>query len=62
MAIYSDRVTADVIECTEFPELAQRYRVRSVPQIVMNEHVQFLGAQPEPVFLDAVLRAAEPVA
>jgi glutaredoxin-like protein len=58
MAVESGRVTADVVEAQEFPELAQRYNVQGVPKIVVNETVEFVGAQPEASFLDHVLRAA----
>ena len=59
MAVASPRVKAECIEATEFPELAQRYRVMAVPKIVINERVQFEGAIPEREFLDAVLRAVD---
>ena len=58
MAVESGRVTADVVEAQEFPELAARYNVRGVPKVVVNETVEFSGAQPEARFLDHVLRAA----
>jgi len=58
MAIASDKVRAVAIEATEFPELSRHYQVMAVPQIVMNEHVQFEAALPESQFLDAVVRAA----
>ena len=58
MALESPRVTADVIEATEFPHLVQRYRVRAVPKIVINEGVEFEGALPEAAFLRQVLTAA----
>jgi glutaredoxin-like protein len=58
MAVESERVTADVIEAQEFPELAERYQVHGVPKVVVNEAVEFVGAQPEARFLDHVLRAA----
>ncbi len=57
MAIESDRVIGDVVEASEFPELVQKYRVSGVPKIVVNEKVEFVGAQPEPRFLQEVLRA-----
>ena len=59
MAIASPRVTAECIEATEFPELAQRYRVMAVPKIVINDAVEFEGALPERDFLSAVLRAVD---
>jgi glutaredoxin-like protein len=58
MAVESARVTADVVEAEEFPELAERYHVQGVPKVVLNDTVQFLGAQPEARFLEHVLRAA----
>ena len=57
MAIASDRVSATAIEATEFPEMARAYQVTGVPKIVINDRVEFMGALPEPQFLDAVLRA-----
>jgi predicted DsbA family dithiol-disulfide isomerase len=57
MAVASSRVRAECIEATEFPEMAQRYRVMAVPKIVINDRVEFSGALPEPQFLDAVLQA-----
>jgi glutaredoxin-like protein len=58
MAVESGRVTADVVEAQEFPELVRRYGVEGVPKVVVNETVEFMGAQPEARFLDHVLRAA----
>lgn len=58
MAVESARITADVVEVSEFPELAARYGVHGVPKVVINDAVEFVGAQPEAAFLDAVLRAA----
>ena len=57
MAIASERVTADLIEATEFPDLAQRYRVRGVPKVVINETTEFVGALPEAQYL-AYVQAA----
>ena len=57
MAIASERVTATAIEATEFPDMAQAYRVSGVPKIVINDRVEFEGALPESQFLEAVLRA-----
>ena len=57
MAIASDRVTAECIEATEFPELSQHYQVMAVPKIVINDTLQFEGAIPERDFLGAVLQA-----
>lgn len=57
MAVESEHVIADVIEATEFPQLSQKYRVMSVPKIVVNEKTQFVGALPEDHFLGEVMKA-----
>lgn len=57
MAITSNHVTADVIEAQEFPDLSNRYAVYGVPKTVVNESVQFEGAQPEPAFIRWALSA-----
>jgi predicted DsbA family dithiol-disulfide isomerase len=57
MAIESERVTADLIEANEFMDMSQQYRVSGVPKIVVNDRIEFVGALPEPRFLEAVLRA-----
>jgi glutaredoxin-like protein len=56
MAVESANVTGDVVEAGGFPDLVERYRVRGVPKIVVNEVVEFMGAKPEPEFLAEVLR------
>ena len=58
MAVASKQVRADCVEVTEFPDLAQRYRVMAVPKVVINDRVEFQGALPEAEFLAAVLKAA----
>ena len=58
MAVESQRVTADIVEANEFPDLAERYNVRGVPKVVVNESAAFVGAQPEARFLEHVLLAA----
>jgi predicted DsbA family dithiol-disulfide isomerase len=59
MAVASERVRAECIEATQFPELSQRYRVMAVPKIVINDRVVFEGAVPEGQFVNAVLRAVD---
>ena len=43
---------------TGFPDLAQRYRVSSVPKTVVGESVEFVGAGPESMLLKHVQEAA----
>lgn len=57
-AIESPLVTGDMIEATEFPHLAQKYNVTGVPKTIINNHEELVGAVPEPVFLEALLKAA----
>ncbi len=58
LAVESDLVTADLVEVTEFPHLAQRYQVRAVPRTVVNETASIEGALPESEFVKAVVAAA----
>jgi predicted DsbA family dithiol-disulfide isomerase len=52
-------VTADVVEASEFPELAQRYQIYGVPKTVINDRVSIEGAVPEARFVGEVLRALD---
>lgn len=56
-ALESDQVRGDMIEATEFPELARRYGVYGVPKTVINETEEIEGAAPEAQVLQAVLKA-----
>ena len=58
MAMGSDRVRAEVVEVSEFPDLGDRYGVYGVPKTVVDDAVELEGAAPEEVVLEAVLRAA----
>jgi glutaredoxin-like protein len=58
LAIESDMVKADVIESSEFPDLAMKYNVIGVPKIVMNEKVEFVGAFNEDLFAEHVVLGA----
>lgn len=59
MAIESELVTADVIEVSEFQDLAEAYQVYAVPKTVINDRLEFEGAQPEESFFSAVTAAVE---
>jgi len=52
-----ERVRAEVIEASEFPDLARRYQVMAVPRIVINDKIVFEGAVPEDTFMAMVERA-----
>lgn len=54
MAFYSPRVRADMIEATEFPQLAQKYNVYGVPRTVINEKESIEGAAAEKQLVDKI--------
>jgi glutaredoxin-like protein len=63
MAYASDKVTADMVEVTEFPHLGQRYAVMGVPRTVINEgNVYIEGAAPEQMLLEKLKAAARQAA
>jgi len=57
MAMYSSKVTADMVEISEFPHLANKYSVQGVPRTVINEIVPVEGAAPEAMLVDAIKKA-----
>jgi predicted DsbA family dithiol-disulfide isomerase len=57
LAIHHPLITADCVEVSEFPDMIQKYNVSGVPKIVVNETIEFVGAQPAEVFLDAIKKA-----
>ena len=63
MALVSDWVTADAVDATEFPELADHYRVRGVPRTIVKRHGSYrgrrAGSAQEPR-LDLVTRGRRP--
>ena len=57
MAMMNDRITADMVEAQEFPELSQRYRVMGVPRTVINNDHHQEGAAPENAIIDLIKKA-----
>jgi len=57
-AMESDKVTADGVEVTGFPDLVQRYHLSSVPKTVVGDASEFVGAQPEALLLDQIQKAS----
>jgi glutaredoxin-like protein len=43
LAMSSPKITADVVEVQEFPEVARRYQVRGVPMTVVNDGEPLMG-------------------
>ena len=54
-ALYSDKIKADMVEISEFPELAQKFQVMSVPKVMINEDVDFVGSLSDREFLEKIL-------
>jgi len=60
MAMESPFIEAEMIEATEFPELANQFNVSGVPQTTINHGAGMtLGAVPEEQLLDAIQGALE---
>ncbi len=57
--LYSNLITADIINAQEFPETAQKYNVFAVPKIIINETMQFEGAIPENDFVNKILAVSD---
>ena len=49
-------VSAEVVECQEFPEMAQAFQVSGVPKTVINDRTEFVGAVPDEIFMNAILQ------
>jgi glutaredoxin-like protein len=58
-AIENNLITAEVIDANEFQDLAIKYSIMGVPKIVINEEIEFVGAVPEDMFLEQVLKATQ---
>jgi len=59
LALGNERIIAEGVEATEFPNLSQRYRIASVPDTIIggNPAQRVLGAQPINQFVDAIRSA-----
>ena len=55
MAIASSKVTAEVVDAGEFPDMARRFSVGPVPKTVINEQIELVGALPEAFLLEKIL-------
>src|SRR5215469_4758440 len=59
LAIENEHVTADVVEVSEFIDMAQRYQVQGVPKTVVNERIEMVGAVPESRFMQQLFAALD---
>ena len=56
MAMENELVTADAVDASEYPELADMYQVYGVPLTVANTQVRVEGGMPEPMFISQILQ------
>ncbi len=54
MAYYSPKVTGDMVEASEFPQLSVKYNVMGVPRTVINETEFQEGSAPENMIIDKI--------
>jgi glutaredoxin-like protein len=59
LAQESPHIRADVVEAIEFPHLANRYGVRGVPMVVIDDTTSFVGNRPESFFVEQIMKATE---
>lgn len=59
LALESPRVSADVVEISEFPRLAERYGVRAVPTVVIDERALLVGAVDEATLVSQIAHVAQ---
>ena len=55
----SEWITADMVEATEFPHLANKYQVYGVPRTVINETIHVEGAVPEPMLVNELMKVLD---
>ena len=58
LALASPHIAAEVVDISEFPELAQRYRVKAVPMTIIDDKLAIPGAVDEKVLVEEVVKAA----
>jgi glutaredoxin-like protein len=58
LAVENELIRADVIDGSEFPQLAQKYAVIGVPKVIINEKIEFVGAFNEDLFAEHVVLGA----
>lgn len=54
IAFLNPLVKAEMVEAGTFPDLSMKYNVSSVPKIVINDQIEFVGNQALETFLDKI--------
>ena len=56
-AMANENIISDMVELTEFPNLAVKYHVESFPKIIINEETSLPGLPTDTDFVQAILKA-----
>ena len=59
-AFVNDKITADMVESSEYPKVVERYEVYGVPKTVINETHTFDGAVPAANLYLEILKTVDP--
>ena len=59
-AYLNENIRSDMIEASQFRELAMKYQVEGVPKTIINETTVLEGAHPESILYMTILRAVDP--
>jgi hypothetical protein len=59
MCIESEMVTAEMVDASEYPELADSFQVYGVPLTVVNGSGRVEGGMPEQMFIPRVLSGVD---
>ncbi len=54
-AMINHKISADMIESYEFPEIADKFKVQGVPRVIINEKDGFEGALEQEKFLEKII-------
>lgn len=54
IALINPNITSDMIESSTFTPLAIKYNVSSVPKTIINDKIEFVGAQPINVLVETI--------
>ena len=58
LAITSDNINVDIIDATQFLEVAEKFNVRGIPMTVINNEKSFYGALDYEEYVDQIIRQA----
>lgn len=56
-AMVNEKIKGEMIEVSEYPDLASLYQVEGVPKTVINNKISLVGAQPEEELINAVVES-----